>query len=293
MALPLVGLSLLPEEDYLKASYSLFDAGEVEVIEWSFDIGWSTCPTPDWANQLIDSYSRAGRLLGHGVSFSPLSVQWTERHIQWLKLLREELTNRKYLHISEHFGFMSAGSFHQGPPLPVPLTEDSLRIGRDRLQRLADVAKVPVGLENLAFAFGLRDVCDQGRFLNDLLSPVDGFLLLDIHNLYCQIHNFSKSALDILKDYPLDRVRELHISGGSWSGLKDNKGKRLRRDTHDGAVPSEVFQLIPLVLDLCPGVEAIILERLDCSLNQESKAKAFREDFYRLRKTVKDHYATM
>ena len=49
---------------------------------------------------------------------------------------------------------------------------------------------------------------DQGRFLEEMLEPVDGFLVLDMHNLYCQIHNFGVSADDLFDAYPLDRSGE-------------------------------------------------------------------------------------
>ena len=40
MAKPLVGLSLMLEQDFLLATLPLFQAREVECLEWSFDIGW-------------------------------------------------------------------------------------------------------------------------------------------------------------------------------------------------------------------------------------------------------------
>ena len=70
--------------------------------------------------------------------------------------------------------------------------------------------------QDLAFAFGEDDVRDQGAFLERLLAPVDGFLLLDLHNLYCQMCNCDRNADELLTTYPLHRVRELHVSGGAW-----------------------------------------------------------------------------
>ena len=75
---------------------------------------------------------------------------------------------------------MTAGDFHRSAPLPVPLTPAALQLGQERLRRLQDAGATQVGLENLAFAFGRQDVADQGRFLDELLQPVDGFLLLDL-----------------------------------------------------------------------------------------------------------------
>jgi len=264
---PLVGLSLMLAPDFVSATLPLFEAGEVEVLEWSFDTVWGT-GAPDWAAELLDHFAGQDRLLGHGVTYSPMTARFSERQRRWLERLTQECQERSYRHVSEHFGFVSAGSFHDGAPLPVPRTPEALRLGRDRLERMADACGgLRVGLENLAFAFSARDVLDQGAFLADLLEPVDGFLLLDLHNLYCQAANFAIPAHTLLDDYPLDRVTELHVSGGSWS---EWDGGRIRRDTHDGAVPRDVFELLPDVLTRCPHVEYVILERLGGSLGDRA-----------------------
>jgi uncharacterized protein (UPF0276 family) len=284
---PDVGLSLMLEADFAAAALPLLAGDEVDVLEWSFDIGWGPDGLPDWAAELLDHYSQGGRLLGHGVTFSPLSGHWAQRQQQWLDRLARECEQRRYRHISEHFGFMTAGDFHRSAPLPVPLCEATVRIGRERLRRLADVARVPVGLENLAFAFGPQDFRDQGVFLEQLLGEVDGFLLLDLHNVYCQLCNFGQSVDQLLDSYPLDRVRELHVSGGSWSESTTEGGGRVRRDTHDEAVPDEVFELVRWALARCPAVEAVILERLGDTL-RAADAEGFQNDFRRLRQLVRE-----
>lgn len=282
---PYVGLSLMLEEDFLRASLPLFAAGEVDVLEWSFDVGWSLPHLPNWADELLAHYSGEGRLLGHGVTFSALSGQWTPRQDAWLQRLQVELHERRYIHVSEHFGFMTAGDFHRSAPLPVPLTESSLRLGQHRLQMLRDQGIEHVGLENLAFAFSRQDVADQGRFLAELLQPVDGFLLLDLHNLYCQSCNFGVTIEALLNGYPLDRVRELHVSGGSWS--QGRGGDRVRRDTHDGPVPEEVFAAVPPALERCPNLQAVIFERLGDTITSAADEQQFRNDFRRLQDIVR------
>ena len=269
------------EADFAAATQPLFATGEVEVLEWSFDVGWGRS-VPPWAEQLVSFYSQHQQLLGHGVSFSPLSAEWQTRQTDWLRQLGQEVARRDYQHVSEHFGFMTAGDFHQSAPLPVPRTPATLAIGRDRLARLADTCPCSVGLENLAFAFGQRDVASQGDFLDALLEPVDGFLLLDLHNIYCQSCNFDVDPWSLIESYPLDRVRELHVSGGSWTEARD--GQAVRRDTHDGSVPALLFELLPRVLDRCPQVQYVILERLGGTFtNAEAE---FQADFRRLRHTV-------
>ncbi|MBD1909779.1 MULTISPECIES: DUF692 family multinuclear iron-containing protein [unclassified Leptolyngbya] len=274
----------MPTPDFFQASQPLFEAGAVQVLEWSFDMGWEA-DLPDWVTHLLEFYSQRDRLLGHGVTYSLLSAQWEEAQDQWLKNLQEECKRYRYRHISEHFGWMAAGNFVQSAPLPLPLTADTLRLGCDRLNCLAAAAKVPIGLENLAFAFGQRDVEEQGTFLDQLLAHVQGFLVLDLHNLYCQIHNFQQSPEALLKRYPLHRVRELHISGGSWS-KSASSDSMIRRDTHDGPVPEMVFELLAIALQHCSHVEAVIFERLGHTLSTETEQQQWRQDFQRIQQIV-------
>src|SRR5687767_5195459 len=118
-ARPLVGLSLMLEDDFARAAYPLFEAGVVETLEWSFDVGWPPASVPPWAGELLAFYSRGNRLLGHGVSYSALSAGTEDQQDAWLQRLRTELSERSYRHISEHFGFSSTRNFHQSAPLPV------------------------------------------------------------------------------------------------------------------------------------------------------------------------------
>lgn len=272
-------------DDFWRAAKPLFEDDEVDVVEWSFDMGWGR-ELPSWLTQILDDYAEHDLLLGHGVSYSALDASETSRQGQWLSELSFEVQRRRYRHISEHFGFMGGGNFHIASPLPVPRTQTSVAVGQQRLRELAAVAQVPVGLENLAFAFGPDDVREQGPFLEELLEPVDGFLLLDLHNIYCQSCNFDAPISKLLDGYPLDRVRELHVSGGSWSEHPVGSGNRIRRDTHDDAVPSEIFDVLPEVLGRCPNVEAIILERLDGTIEGQRDKEQFRTDFRRLRQLV-------
>jgi D-arabinose 1-dehydrogenase-like Zn-dependent alcohol dehydrogenase len=156
-----------------------------------------------------------------------------------------------------------------------------------RLAQLRAVARLPVGIENLAFAFGARDVEDQPAFVEQLLAPSDGFLLLDVHNLYCQAINYGFDPIALMDRYPLGRVRELHVAGGRTSRPKsDPLGRSFRRDGHDDHVPADVFPLVAHALARCPQLEAIVLEHTDDGLRSDEDLAHFRADFMRLRALV-------
>lgn len=280
-----VGLSLMPDDGWRAAVLPLFDAGAVDALEWSFDQCWGSQGTPGWAAMLLDHYAAAGRLWGHGVSFSGGSVDAADRHARWLEGLAHEVTLRPLRGVSEHLGFMIAGAHDIGAPLPLPDGPGARAVLRRRLQALADTAGVPVGLENLALALDADEPWQQGPLLADVLAATDGYLVLDLHNLWCQIANYDLDGAALLASYPLARARVIHIAGGSWWSPPGSDA-RFRRDTHDGAVPDEVFALLAAAVPRCPALEVVVLERLGDSLRTDDDAVRLREDFAAVRATV-------
>lgn len=282
---PLLGLSMMAEADFVSAVLPLLESNEIDVLEWSFDTFYDA-DEPQWLTDLLNFYSENKRLLGHGVYYSLFDAKWTERQDHWLQQLKIETEKRNYNHITEHFGFMNTENFHQGVPLPVPLHSEILKIGKDRLLRLQEVVEVPIGIENLAFSFSADDVKEQGEFLFRLIEDIDGFLILDLHNLYCQASNFNMDIIELVNLYPLEKVKEIHLSGGSWENSMYTKNKYIRRDTHDDVIPQELFTVLPDVIERCHYLQYIIMERLGYTIQSESDKSGFLTDFKKVRQII-------
>lgn len=290
--LPRVGLNVFADERYGAAAGPLFARGLVDALEWDVDDSWGSAGAvdrvlPRWLTELLDLYADGGALYGHGVWFSPLTARWLPRQARWLDELRRECARRRYRHLSEHFGFMLARNFSRSTLLPVPYTAAAVRVGRDRLRRLADASGLPVGLESTAVALTAADAVEQGAFLDEILAPGDGFLVLDVHNLWMQAHNLGLAAETLLDGYPLGRVRELHVSGGSWyQPASEPERGPVRLDSHDGPLPDEALALLPLALRRCPHVELVIMEHRGANLASDEAAARYQADFVRLRALV-------
>lgn len=274
------------DADILSACLPLFQESRVEAMEWSFDTLFGVKEVPGWFVQLLNAFSSEKKLIGHGVFFSLFSGRWSPHQEKWLQHLRQVCKDFSFDHITEHFGFMTGKDFHHGAPLNIPYTETTLNIGRDRLQRIYEACKCPVGLENLAFSYTLDEVKKHGEFLEKLIQPVNGFIILDLHNLYCQVHNFSVTYDEIITLYPLEKVREIHISGGSWETAESDPSKNIRRDTHDGSVPGEVYDFLNTTIDKCPNLKYVVLEQLGNGLKTEQSRKSFYDDFLRMEEIV-------
>jgi uncharacterized protein (UPF0276 family) len=292
---PRVGLNLFAHESFRAAAGPLFEDGLVDALEWDVDESWGwgaeSTRIPSWVDELLDVYSDSDALYGHGVWFSLLSARWEERQERWLEHLERECAQRQYRHLSEHFGFISTAEFSRGTLFPVPYTPGAIRVGRDRLARLASASGLRVGLENTSVALCAADAETHGAFLEELLAPSDGFVLLDVHNLWTQSRNLGLSAEALLSCYPLARVREVHISGGSWypTASAPHKGP-FRLDSHDGPVPDEAFALLPLALMHCPNVEVVFLENRGAGLGSADEVAHYQADFRLVRALVESIY---
>ncbi len=270
----------------LAAALPLFEAEKVQAMEWSFDVLYHQPERPDWFEALVAAFSSERRLIGHGVFFSLFKAKWSTEQTQWLRDLQIISRTTPFDHLTEHFGFFTGRDFHTGAPLSVPFTPQTLAIGRDRLQRIQAACVCPVGLENLAFAYSLDEVRRHGDFLAQLLEPVNGFIILDLHNLFCQLHNFQLAFETLLALYPLEKVREIHISGGSWDVHLHDASQKIRRDTHDDNVPDAVFELLEKALPICPNLKYVVLEQMGTALQTEAERAAYRQDFERMDKIV-------
>ncbi|HWK04739.1 MAG TPA: DUF692 family protein [Puia sp.] len=267
------------DTDLLSAAFPLLEEERVEAIEWSFDALFHVGQIPPWFWELLTAYSKGGRLIGHGIFFSLFSGKWLPGQDDWLRKLKQTSTDLPFDHITEHFGFMTGKDFHQGAPLNIPYSQLTLEIGRDRLKRIYEACRCPVGLENLAFSYSPEEVRKHGEFLERLIEPVNGFIILDLHNLYCQIRNFSIGFEELIALYPLDRVREIHLSGGSWEDSQIDAGRKVRRDTHDESVPREVFDYLEIALRQCPNLKYVVLEQLGTALTTAESRRFFYDDF--------------
>ena len=142
---PRVGLSLMPEEGFRAAASPLFTAGEVEALEWSIDIPWGfgNYQVPAWADAVIDLYANAGCLYGHGVYFSALvgGVGTAARGVARAPRARARTTS--LLPRDRALRPSSARGFLPSAPLPVPMSDGAIRVGREALGAAAGTSWAP------------------------------------------------------------------------------------------------------------------------------------------------------
>ncbi len=192
-------------------------------------------------------------LLLHSLKFSLFRRDFDLE--DWCRSVKQNVKGQRPAFFTVHYGadwFKETRVRTFLPLSPSPLDID---LACDRLKYLSDQFLCPVGIENLALALSREDCVRQIEVIETIRERVDGYLLLDLHNIYCQSVNFGPGLSELLGWINRERVLEVHISGGSLY-------KGFRRDTHDGEVPEEIWSHLPEALASLPNLRWALFEQL-------------------------------
>ncbi len=250
-----VGLMLPPDRAALAWLEPLLD--EIDYGEVAPETLWGPQRTPNGFHRILSSLAGALPFVAHGVGASLCGADgghW-EQHLSALARDHEVFG---YLWISDHLGAVQLAGQHVGLPVPVPDWEGRLARRLGYLQALVGVAAV----ENSAWYAPIQGMAQEAEGLRRVLGE-QHHLVLDVHNLWCNSINAEQDLELWLEQAPLHRVIEIHVSGGSEAPAAWSPKRRRRMDSHDGAVPEEVWGLLERVLPRCTGVRGVTLERLE------------------------------
>ena len=159
------------------------------------------------------------------------------------------------------------------------------RVGR-RARALQELYGIPLAHENAAYYIRCPgSELSEAEFLCEMLEISGTYLHLDLHNIYTNSLNHPEYDLDELLDtIPLDRVVEMHLSGGSWD-------EGLYHDWHDSQVPEPVWELLERVLRRSrPG--AVILEFQGRAHHPHTRVMQQEEDLAMIERDIERAKAT-
>lgn len=285
-----IGFSLQPDEEMMALCEPLLvediDFYEVvpESLWWEDECGILR-PNP-FHRPFEGLASGEGFFVGHGVGLSLGSVSPGDepRRRRWLEALQSSHRAFGFRWYTDHLGATLLDGRALALPLALPMTDEMSTLVRGRLVELQQV--VPeVGLENTVFYYLLGEPLEEPHFLARCLEAPGLHLLLDLHNLFTMALNLGFDPLDYLARLPLERVIEIHVSGGEKSQPNWLGGDTMRLDSHDHAVPEEVWRLLELVLPHCPNLRGVTLERMEGTVTP-GDVPLLREELRRVRSLV-------
>ena len=227
--------------------------------------------------------ARSGKpFVAHGLAFSlgtPLEGD-EARTDAWLARLRADHRSFDFAWLSDHLGYTISDGLEGVLPLPLPSTPDAVAAVAVRMRRLASVVPT-VAFENPVTYFAGADPAGEPDFLNAIARAAPCSMLLDLHNVHCQAVNLGIDPEDYVDRLDLDRVVELHVSGGRESEASWLPSRRVfRLDSHDGPVPEVVWSLLERVLPRCRNARGLVVERLNGTVDATS-LEALRDEVRR------------
>lgn len=190
----------------------------------------------------------------HGVSMSIGSVDGPDR--AYLSRLRALSDRVRPLWISDHLCFTGVHGHNTHDLLPLPYTDEALRLVVGHVQRVQDALGQRILLENVSSYLEYQDsTMSEWHFVREVCEQADCLILLDLNNVHVSAFNHGHDPLDFLEAMPADRIRQIHLAGHT------DHGDHLV-DTHDHPVADPVWSLYRAALHRF-GPVATMIERDD------------------------------
>lgn len=160
--------------------------------------------------------------------------------------------------VSDHIAFVRGGGLETGHLLPVQRNHKMLALLKRNIEHARNGLSVPLVLENIATTFDWserQNTMTEPEFLRQVLESTDSGLLLDVSNLFANSFNHHFSEDDYLRALPLDRLRYVHVAGGTFK-------QGLYHDTHCHPLKEESLRVLKKLAALVP-IPMVMLERDD------------------------------
>lgn len=171
-----------------------------------------------------------------------------------------------------HFGARDRGHQLLLPPI---LTRDSADACAESIARIEAATGLRLLPENPPGAFYVGELHILDYFAR-VADKSGGGLLLDCAHLAMFQRLRGLPPLTGLDGFPLDRVVELHVAGGTPI---DVDGLALVDDTHSPEPLAETWQIVEHVIPRCPALKAIVFE---CEKNSPSEVVVGFERLHRM-----------
>ena len=191
----------------------------------------------------------------HGVGLSLGSSERIRKtHIKMVQKLIELVSP---IFVSEHLSWNITQNFYLNDLIPVPYTQESLRIFVRNIDEVQNILGRQILIENPSayFQYSFGDYSET-EFLSHLVNQTKCGLLLDINNVYVTCHNQHTDPLTYIKEIPANAIQEIHLAGHATKVIDDSV---ILLDDHGSKVADAVWQLYKKAIDIF-GIKPTLIE---------------------------------
>lgn len=210
------------------------DVDWVEVISENF-FGPQGGPPGGRPRAVLERVRSEVPVVLHGVALGPGAADPPDP--AYLATLRKVCDWIEPAWVSDHLCWGSAAGQYAHDLLPLPYTEEALKVVVEHVQRTQDALARQLLLENVSSYVSFTDsTMTEWEFLSEVARRADCLILLDVNNIVVSAYNHRFSAHEYLRGIDPARVRQLHLANHTDAGTH-------RFDDHRGPVPPEGWAL--------------------------------------------------
>ncbi|MBT9590972.1 MAG: DUF692 domain-containing protein [Thiobacillus sp.] len=209
--------------------------GEPQAVDWLEIISENYMVPGGKPLAMLDAILERYPVAMHGVSLSIGSTDGLDA--QYLADLKALANHARPLWISDHLCWTGVQGRNAHDLLPLPYSEEALRLVVRHVNQVQDTLGRRILLENVSSYLNYRcSEMSEWEFLRQVAEQADCLLLLDVNNIYVSGINHGFDPIEFLDHLPVERVQQIHLAGHSDHG-------NYIVDTHDHPVAAPVWAL--------------------------------------------------
>jgi uncharacterized protein (UPF0276 family) len=188
---------------------------------------------------LLEQIRRDYRVSLHAVGLSlGTAGDLDGRH---LARLRELVSRVEPCLVSEHLSWSGIDGMYLNHLLPLPYTEETLRLFSAHVERVQETLGRQILIENPSSYLGFHhSSIPEPEFLAELVRVAGCGLLCDVNNIFVTASNLGLDPFEYLGTLPAAAVREIHLAGHSRN---EADGHTILIDDHGSPVADPVWDL--------------------------------------------------
>jgi uncharacterized protein len=175
----------------------------------------------------------------HGVGLSLGSADGLDlRHLERQRALIERIEPAL---VSEHLAWCVSGGSYLNDLLPLPYTEETLRVVSAHVEQAQDAFRRRILIENPSTYLRFRhSTIPEAEFIAEIARRTGCGLLCDVNNIFVSAHNTGLDPEAYIDTLPPEAVGEIHLAGHARN---EADGQVVLIDDHGSRVDPRVWAL--------------------------------------------------
>jgi uncharacterized protein (UPF0276 family) len=222
-------------------------------------IGWLEVHAENYmdggpARQTLERLRRDYPVSVHGVGVSLGSADGVDpAHLERLATLVDRI---EPVLVSEHLSWSVVDGAYLNHLLPLPYTDQTLRVVSEQVARVQDRLRRRLLVENPSGYLRFHtSTMAEAEFLAALVARTGCGLLCDVNNLYVTCANLGGEPDDYLAALPASAVDEIHLAGHA---ANDADGQMILIDDHGSPVAPAVWAVYERALERFGPIPTLI-----------------------------------